>query len=160
MKVANVIAGEDAVKVVMALESMGETMEDQISAEIGVGLNEVRKILYKLYDHSIVTSKRLRCEETGWFVFRWRLQPDQVEGFVLNQKRRVLEKLEMRLNYEKSHDFYYCFNAGYNRLTFEDAIELAFRCPTCGKSLQHFDNSRIIKVLEERIDLIRMELTE
>jgi transcription initiation factor IIE alpha subunit len=66
----------------------------------------VRKALYRLYDHSIVALRRTRDKETGWFIFNWRLQPDQLEGFILNQKCRVLEKLETRLEYEKSHEFY------------------------------------------------------
>ena len=104
--------------------------------------------------------RRSRDEETGWFVFNWRLQPDQVEGFILSQKRRVLEKLETRLEYEKNHDFYNCYTPGCRRIPFEEAMELVFRCPTCNKLLMHFDNDRFIEALTKKIEQLREELSE
>lgn len=158
LKVANILGGEEAVKVVDALKTLKEATDDQISTETGVRLNNVRKILYKLYDYALVTSRRFRDPETGWFIFRWRIQPEMLEGYVQNQKRRILEKLETRLEYEKNNDFYYCFNPKCRRLTFEKAMELIFRCPICEKPLQHFDNSKIIKVLEEKVETLKREL--
>ena len=126
-KVAEAFGGEEAVQIVGVLKETGETTDDEIAAKTEIRLNTVRKILYKLYDHSLVGLRRSRDKNTGWFIFHWRLQLDQLEGFILNQKRRVLEKLEARLRYEKAHDFYYCFTEGCNRIPFEDAMELVFR---------------------------------
>ena len=33
-------------------------------------------------------------------------------------------------------------------------------CPKCGKPLKHFDNSKIVSCLSEKIQLIRKELSE
>lgn len=159
-KVANIISGEEAVRVVMALKDMGEATDDQILVKTSVKLNDIRKILFKLYNHSIVQCDRIRDEKTGWFIFHWRIQPDQLEGFIRNQKKRIRRILETRLDYERSHDFYYCFTQRCNKVTFEDAVEIVFRCPNCGVSLQYFDNSKIINVLQERIDLLDKELRE
>jgi transcription initiation factor TFIIE subunit alpha len=120
----------------------------------------VRKILYKLYDHSLVSLRRTRDPKTGWFIFHWRLQPDQLEGFILSQKRRVLEKLDIRLEYEKNHDFYCCGTPGCKRIPFEEAVELVFRCPTCGKPLMHYDNERILESLTKKVEILRKELGE
>ena len=103
MKIAEVVGGEDAVRIIEVLKDSKETTDDVISQKTEIRLNTVRKILYRLYDHSLVGLRRSRDPNTGWFVFHWRLQPDQIEGFILNQKLRVLEKLETRLEYEKSH---------------------------------------------------------
>lgn len=159
-KVAEVLGGEEAVKVVGVLRVVDETTDDEIASRTGIRLNSVRKILYKLYDHSLVTLRRSRDQTTGWFIFHWRLQPDQLEGFILNQKRRVLEKLETRLDYEKNHDFYYCYTPGCRRIPFKEAMELVFRCPTCNKPLMHFDNGQIIEALTEKIEQLRKELSE
>ena len=160
MKVAEVLGSEDAVKVMETLTNSEEITDDEIANKTGIRLNSVRKILYKLYDHSLVSLRRSRDESTGWFIFHWKLQPDQLEGFVLNQKRHVLQKLESRLNYEKNHDFYYCNTPGCNRITFEEAMERVFHCPTCNKPVMHFDNSKIVEVLGKKVEQLRKELGE
>ncbi|MFQ6080062.1 MAG: transcription factor [Candidatus Bathyarchaeia archaeon] len=159
-KVAEALGGEEAVQVVNVLRGVDETTDDEIASRTGIRLNSVRKILYKLYDHSLVTLRRSRDQTTGWFIFHWRLQPDQLEGFIQNQKRRVLEKLEIRLEYEKNHDFYYCYTPGCRKIPFKEAMELVFRCPTCNKPLMHFDNGRIIEALTEKVEQLRKELSE
>ena len=92
VKVARVLGGEDAIKIVETLEKVDEITDEEIVAKTDIKLNTVRKILYKLYDHSLVGLRRTRDDKTGWFIFHWRLQPDQIEGFLINQKKRILEK--------------------------------------------------------------------
>jgi transcription initiation factor TFIIE subunit alpha len=147
-------------KLIDILKNSEETTDDEIANKTGIRLNSVRKILYKLYDHSLVSLRRTRDPKTGWFIFHWRLQPDQLEGFILSQKRRVLEKLNVRLEYEKNHDFYYCHTAGCKRIPFEEAVELVFRCPTCGKPLMHYDNEKILDALGKKVEILRKELGE
>ena len=160
VKVAEVLGQEDAIKIIYTLKDADETTDDEIANKTGIRLNSVRKILYRLYDHSLVSLRRSRDENTGWFIFHWKLQPDQLEGFIMNQKRHVLQKLDTRLNYEKNHDFYYCGTPGCKKMPFEDAMELLFRCPTCNKPMMHFDNGKIVEVLSRKIDQLRKELGE
>ncbi len=159
-KVAEILGEEEAVQIVDILRKASETTDDVIANKTEIRLNIVRRILYRLYDHSLVGLRRTRDKETGWFIFHWRLQPDQFEGFITNQKRHVLEKLEARLEYEKDHDFYYCYTPGCRRVPFEEAMELVFRCPTCNKSLRHYENGKIVHVLAEKVEQLREELGE
>jgi transcription initiation factor TFIIE subunit alpha len=160
MKVASSLGEEEAVTLIENLKNLDEITDDEIANKTGIRLNSVRKILYKLYDHSLVSLRRTRDPKTGWFIFHWRLQPDQLEGFILSQKRRVLEKLNVRLEYEMNHDFYYCSTPGCRRLTFEEAVEQVFHCGVCGKPLAHSDNGRMILKLEEKVEQLRKELGE
>lgn len=160
MRVATALGEEDAVKLIENLKNANETTDDEIASKTGIRLNSVRKILYKLYDHSLVSLRRTRDPKTGWFIFHWRLQPDQLEGFILSQKRRVLEKLNVRLEYEKTHDFYYCKTVGCNRIPFEEAVELVFQCSTCGKPLAHEPNEVIVERLSTKVEQLRKELGE
>lgn len=158
IKIARIIGGEETAKVIEVLSKNCEMTEEEIVSKTGIKLNDVRKILYKLYEHSIVGLRRIRDKDTGWFIFYWRLQRDQIEGFILGQKKRILEKLEMRLEYEKSHEFYYCNTPGCGRVSFEEAMEYLFRCPKCNKPLVHYDNSKIIEALSKKIEKIKSEL--
>ena len=159
-KVAEALGEEEAVKLIEILKNSEETTDDVIANNTGIRLNTVRKILYKLYDHSLVSLRRTRDPKTGWFIFHWKLQPDQLDGFILSQKRRVLEKLNIRLEYEKNHDFFYCYTLGCRRIPFEDAVELVFRCPTCGKPLVHYDNDKMVQALTKKVEQLRKELGE
>ena len=132
--------------------------ENQRHTEIR--LNTVRKMLYRLYDHSIVSLRRTRDKQTGWFVFHWKLQPDQLEGYIQNQKKRILNTLESRFRYEKENDFYYCNTPSCKRIPFDIAMENIFRCPVCKKQLSHFDNKEIVEALKKKIEVLRTELSE
>ena len=76
LKVAEALGEEDAVKLIDILKNSDEITDDEIATKTGIRLNSVRKILYKLYDHSLVSLRRTRDPKTGWFIFHWRLQPD------------------------------------------------------------------------------------
>jgi transcription initiation factor TFIIE subunit alpha len=160
LKVAMALGEEDAVKLIGHLKGLDEITDDEIANKTGIRLNNVRKILYKLYDHSLVSLRRTRDPKTGWFIFHWKLQPDQLEGFILSQKRRVLEKLNVRLEYEKNHDFYYCGSPECKRVPFEEALELVFQCSNCSKPLVHFENELMISKLSEKVEILRKELGE
>ena len=158
----NVVAlfGEEAVRVVEILEKVGETTDFQIADQTEIRLNTVRKTLYRLYDHSLVGLRRSRDKETGWFVFHWRLQPDQFGGFITNRKRHILEKLEARLTYEANHEFYSCQTQGCRPLPFEQAFEALFKCPACDKPMSFVANNKIIETITRKIDQIKKELSE
>ncbi|TRO46800.1 transcription factor [Candidatus Bathyarchaeota archaeon] len=160
MKVATAMGEEEAVKLIEFIKNVDEITDDEIANNTGIRLNIVRRILYKLYDHSLVSLRRTRDPKTGWFIFHWKLQPTQLEGFILSQKRRVLEKLDVRLEYEKNHDFYCCDTPGCKRIPFEEAVELVFNCPTCGKPLMHCENGKFVEKLAAKVEQLRKELGE
>ncbi|MDH5746693.1 MAG: hypothetical protein OEZ21_07050, partial [Candidatus Bathyarchaeota archaeon] len=64
-KVAEALGEEEAVKLIEILKNSKETTDDVIANDAGIRLNTVRKILYKLYDHSLVSLRRTRDPKTG-----------------------------------------------------------------------------------------------
>ncbi len=159
LKVANLFGGEEAVTVVKSLKKLGEGTDETISNDCGVRLNTVRKILYKLYDHGLVSCTRVRDEKTGWYIFYWRLQPDQLDAFIRSRKRRTLDKLKQRLDFERKHSFFICKTDGEVRVTFEEAMESSFKCRKCASQLESSDNSDIVTVLEDKIARLEAELS-
>jgi len=158
LKAVTKIGGEDAKKIVKFLLEKGKATEDEITKATEVKLNEIRKILFKLHGFNLAVSQSIQDKKTGWLIFYWRVQPEQHESVIRTQKRRILERLKTRSQYEQEHDFYYCFNETCRKLTFEEAMESIFKCPTCGKTLQHFDNAEVIERLSERVNALKNEL--
>jgi transcription initiation factor TFIIE subunit alpha len=160
MKVAALFGGDEAVTVVNILKNKSEATDEMLANESTVRLNTVRKILYKLYDHGLVSCTRVRDEKTGWFIFYWKLQTDQLDAFIRSRKRRVLEKLRHKLAYETNHSFFVCKKCGDVRVTFEEAMESSFRCSKCGGQLENSDNAPVVEFLEKRIKQIEDELKQ
>src|SRR2546426_4529794 len=159
-RLASFFGGEEAINVVRTLAQAGMTTDDVIATQANVRLNTARRILYKLYDHALVTCTRSRDETTGWFIYHWKLQPDQLDAFVRSRKKKALEKLRKRVEYEKGHSFFMCKGCLTIRVTFEEAMESAFRCSNCNGQLISEDNSRTVQVLEDLSRKLESELQE
>jgi transcription initiation factor TFIIE subunit alpha len=159
-KVARLFGGEDAVTVINILKKKSEATDEMLATESTVRLNTVRKILYKFYDHGLVSCTRVRDEKTSWFIFYWKLQTDQLDAFIRSRKRRVLEKLRQKLDYERDHSFFVCKKCGDVRVTFEEAMESSFRCSKCGGQLESTDNTPVVEFLDKRIKQIEDELKQ
>lgn len=159
VKIAKLFGGDEAVTVVKSLKKLSEGTDETIANDSTIRLNTVRKVLYKLYDHGLVSCTRVRDEKTGWFIFYWRLQPDQLDAFIRSRKKRSLDKLKTRLDYERDHTFFVCKTDADVRVPFEEAMETSFKCAKCGKQLQSLENSEIVSVLESKIQRLEAELS-
>lgn len=156
--IARVLGGEEGVEIIKALKEVEDTTVEDLSSKTEVQINTVRKLLYRFYNHSIVTSRRFRDRDTGWFIFQWRLQPELIEAFVKGMKQKILRKLKTRLEHEIRHEFYHCGSSTCPKVTFEDAMETVFHCPVCKGPLKPFDNSAALRFLKQKIAEIEEEL--
>ena len=152
------IGGDDAAKLAKELRARKQATEDDLSKATGIKLSDLRKILFKLNCFSLTTSESTQDKKTGWLIFFWRLQAERLDSIIRTQKRRILEKIGARLEFEKNHDFYYCKNDHCGKFPFEEVVESIFRCPKCGGELVHFDNSEVIATLESKLNALREEV--
>ena len=151
------LGGEEAVRIVEALRNMGEATDEALANEVGIRINDVRKILLKLYERGLLSAIRVQDESTGWYIFRWRAQPDQVDPFIRSRRRKVLEKLKRRLRYEESQSFFRCDNCEDVYMPFDEAMERAFMCPRCGAPLRGIDNSKAVERIRELVKRLEAE---
>ncbi len=158
-QIAMILGGEEGVFIINVIKDVEEITVEELAEKTGIQINDVRRILYKFYNHSLVTSRRFRDKETGWFIFQWRLQPELIEAFVTGMKQKILRKLQARLEYELQHEFYHCGNQTCPRVTFEDAMDTVFNCPVCGEPLRPVDNEATVVFLERKIAEIEGELS-
>lgn len=157
-QISFILGGEEGVVIINAIREVDEITVEEIAEETEIQINEVRKILYRFYNHSLVTSRRFRDKETGWFIFQWRLQPKLIEAFVKGMKQKILRKLEGRLEYELGHEFYHCGSSSCRRITFEEAMDTVFKCPSCGEAVEPRGNDSYVEFLEGKIEEISGEL--
>lgn len=157
VKIAGLLGGEEYVKVARALLNNEDSTDEEIASATGLKINTVRKVLYDLFGRSLISGIRVRDLKRGWYVYRWRAQREQVDGFIEMQKRKLLEKLKLRLMYEEQHEFYHCNNLNCPSRTFEQAIETFFRCPSCGATLNRVNNDELIQLLKWKIQHIESE---
>ena len=152
------IGGDEYLKVARSLLKAQDATDEEIASSTGLRINMVRKVLYDLFGKSLITGIRVKDERKGWFVYRWRSRRDEVENFITNQKKKIVERLEQRLEYENSSQFYHCGNNDCPRVTFENALEEFFKCPLCGGILNLKKNEKAKKAFAKKIDEIRKEI--
>lgn len=158
LSVVKDIIGEDIVEeVVKELNKKAEITDEELASKFNIRLNDIRKILYKLYENNLASFRRLRDKSTGWYIFFWKLEPDNIIHLIKNKNKMVLDVLKTRLEYEKSHVFYRCPN-NCGACTFEDAMEIGFKCTKCGNPLYNYPNEDTINILEQKIEALSKAL--
>ncbi len=130
-----------------------ESTAEELAEETDMKINNVRKVLYKLYDHRLASYRRIRDKNTGWYIYFWKLDFEKAPEVVKNLESNYLNKLEERLKYETSTMYFVCKNTCM-RFSFADAQEVSFKCPSCNETLEYFDNSKIIARLEDEITAV------
>ena len=139
------------------LEKNKEVKDEEIAEGTGLKINAVRRALYLLLEHNLVSYRRIRDRNSGWYIYYWQVNIDQMNAILYSRKKMVLDKLKARLQYEENNDFYICPNDG-SRYTFDEAMDNDFRCPRCGAMLEHEDNTKYKEILRKRIAIIEEEL--
>ena len=152
------IAGENGFVVAKAIFAE-ELTDDEIAKRTGIRLNLVRRILYDLYDSRVVSYRRVRDENSGWYIYYWKIEPERALGYVNSNRRLLIQKLEEQLERERGSTFFTC-GEGCSKMTFEEAAENDFKCLKCKGKLEAYDNTGVIMALESRVQSLKKQLLE
>lgn len=156
------IGGKECIEVAKKLLNLSkEATDEEIADMTSIKLNLVRKILYRLNENKLAVFRRIRDKKSGWFIYYWHHNLDRADELVTERQREVLEKLELRLQFEKENQFFMCSNreaCNQERYSFYEAVELGFECPECESRLEYVDNSEFVRILEEKNEELRKEL--
>jgi transcription initiation factor TFIIE subunit alpha len=160
IKTIELAAGKGAVEIVKLLMRKPWLTDEEIANILKIDIKETRKILHRLHELSLISYDVARDVKLGRRIFKWNVQTSQMIGFIKVALQKTLERLRLKLEYEQSHQFYYCGTPGCRKYTFEESVNKLFKCPTCGKILELYDNSKIIEAIKEKISQIEKELIE
>jgi transcription initiation factor TFIIE subunit alpha len=148
--------GEDGIRIIKALIGR-EATDEEISEELEIKLNVARKILYKLYDYRLASYLRTKDKDIGWYIYTWKLNLPRVKKVIMERKKKVLEDLSNKLEYEVNTVFFACTNDRF-RIPYDIASERSFRCPQCEGALEFTNNQVVVERLESEIQRLQDEI--
>jgi transcription initiation factor TFIIE subunit alpha len=156
------LVGEEGIAVVeKMIEKVPdqEVTDEQVAQLSGINLNLVRKTLYILYENHLAMYRRERDKDSGWLTYLWKLDLDNTVHMLRNETRKLVKKLERRLDFE-SNEFYICQEEAPHRFLFDYAVETNFTCPVDETPLVHYDNAKERQALRNRIDDLKKTIIQ
>lgn len=150
MEITLEIVGEEASQVVEYLYSNPGHSEFDISESIGLSVSQIRSILYELKAKNLIDYDRKKDKEKGWYLYYWKVVPQNFETVYANEKKQKLEQFKERLESEENSIYYICPNF-CKRLSFEDALDTDFHCPVCNSLMNEENKSRKVEMLKRNI---------
>jgi len=149
-EVVKEVAGEDVIALVTLIKNKKNISEFKIAEMMNVNVNVIRNMLYRLYNHNLVSFVRKKDKKKGWYIYYWTFIIKRVGTLLEDIKKKKIDKLQERLERERGNFFFSCQN-GCIRLDFEKAMDYGFKCPECGSLMQQEDNAKKIKEIEDEI---------
>ena len=145
------LVGPDAVDAVMYLLDKQNVSEFIVSEDLDMEIHQTRNILYRCYEHNILTFKRKKDKKKGWYICYWNFNRENIPHVARKIKSTKLARMKDRLKAEEANQYYICKNA-CTRMDFEKSVEYDFHCPECNEIMHLQDNTRTIEFLTARIE--------
>lgn len=149
--------GEEGLDVVKCIIGRERT-DEELAEETGHKLNIVRKSLYKLYDYRLASYVRTKDKEIGWYIYTWKLDLSRISEILKERKKKMLEQLTNRLEFETSNVFFRCVKDD-TKVPFGVASEREFKCPQCNEIMEYEDNRKVVVNLEREINRLKKEIS-
>ncbi|MDP3697971.1 MAG: transcription factor [Nanoarchaeota archaeon] len=153
------ILGEEGLPLVKELSGKQHVSEFELADKLKKDIKIVRKMLYLLYNHNLVSFIRKKDKIKGWYIYYWTLQSESIKFSYIKRKKELLAKLQQRLEEESKELFFTCPNRCV-RLNFDQAMDFEFHCPECGELLSQENNAERVETLRKKIAEIEAELEE
>ena len=150
------VVGEEAMPIVNYLKGKKNVSEFVIADKVKEEIHKTRNILYRLLENNLVSFKRKKDKEKGWYICYWDFHPHKVKYLVEKLRKQKLENLRERLQREQTSHFFMCRSACV-RMDFEKATDFNFKCPECGELMNQIDNTRTIDFLKDKIGELEKE---
>lgn len=144
------ILGEEGLSLVNQLKDKDNISEFDLAKKIKKDIKVVRKMLYVLYNYNLVGFHRKKDKEKGWYIYFWKLLPENIKFEHQKWKKELLGRLQERLEAERKELFFVC-SSRCTRLNFDQALELEFHCPECGLLLDQDENEARIQEMRRKI---------
>ncbi len=153
------ILGAEGLPLVKELSGKQNISEFELADKLKKDIKIVRKMLYLLYNHNLVSFIRKKDKIKGWYIYYWTLLPESIKFNYVKRKRELLALLQQRLEAEGTELFFICPTKCV-RLNFDQSMDFEFHCPECGELMSQDGNTEKLETLRKRIADIHEELKE
>jgi transcription initiation factor TFIIE subunit alpha len=155
------LLGEDIIPIIKFLKGKKNISEFVISENLGIEVNKIRNILYRMHTYHIVTYHRKKDRIKGWYISYWTLNFPRMNDVVDELKLKKLDMLKEKLKKEEENiNSYFLCPQLCIRVDFDKATDFGFFCPECGSLLGQQDNSKTIENLKNKIKELEKEIKE
>ncbi|MDP3917060.1 MAG: hypothetical protein Q8Q42_02115 [Nanoarchaeota archaeon] len=144
------VAGADTLKVLEILKNKKNVSEFKIAEKLGISVNQVRNIIYRMQEHNLVTFTRKKDSDKGWYIYYWTFDMPRAIMLIADMKNKSIGDAKENLLHVEDTRVYVCKNC---RLKFPemDALEMQFLCETCGEIMLEEDSAKRKKDLSKRL---------
>ncbi|MEK6820101.1 MAG: hypothetical protein AABX71_00130 [Nanoarchaeota archaeon] len=149
-EVVGEIAGKQASGILEILMGKRDVNEFLIAKKLGLTINQVRNILYKLSNFNLVTFSRKKDKKKGWYTYFWTLDTEKVLELLEKRFAKEIETLINQLKSRKVKRFYVC-RICKSEFSEETALLHNFVCSECGEVYDLADHKKIMRELERNI---------
>lgn len=151
------IIGEDVIPLVKILYNRENVSEFKLAEMLNITVNQVRNMLYRLYEQNLVFFIRKKDKKKGWYIYYWSPNLKGTENAILKTKIKQLDDLKVRLTREQESQFYVCPNSCI-RFPIETAMEYEFKCQECGALMKELENKKTIDNIKNMVINLEAEI--
>ena len=153
------ILGPDGLPLLKQLYLKDNISEFELATKVKRDIKVIRKMLYFLYNHNLVSFTRKKDKIKKWYIYYWTLSLDNIKFNYLKRKKDLLNRLTQRLEEEKRELFFTCPNHCV-RLNFDQSMDFEFHCPECGQLVLQDSSEDKVQQLKKQVETITAELKE
>lgn len=140
----------------LLLQLKDYTYDDTIAKNTNLKMSIIRRWLNELQNYKLVEYIRVKDKKTGWYTYKWKIKEDAMLDHVKKILNNKIKKYEEDIDILKTH----IFACSCKKYSFEEALELNFRCPKDNEEIKPVDNSKEIKEKELEIKKLENMLNE
>ncbi len=149
--------GEDVGPIALALRDKKEVSELKLASRTKKDINQVRNLLYKLYNENLVSFTKKKDKDRGWYIYYWSFDKEMIKYLIKKMKKTKITRLRENLEKERHTTFFVC-KYECTRLDFENATDFNFKCPECGSLLNFEENNKKISEIQRNIEKLALEI--
>ena len=144
------IAGNDTVKIFEILTKRKNVSEFKIAEKLGISVNQVRNMIYRLQEHNLVSFTRKKDKVKGWYIYYWTFEKSKAVELIVDITSKELKENQVELDNIEDIRYYLCKYCR-TKLGEEEAMELQFLCEGCGEILELQDANKRKRDLTKRL---------
>src|SRR3990172_1545143 len=95
-------------EIVDLLDEQKYINEFVIAKKLGLTINQVRNILYKISDYGLVSSIRKKDKKKGWYTYFWKIEILKALEFLRENLIKKIDNIEHQVKSREMKRFYAC----------------------------------------------------